>query len=72
MNKDSLYIEISKKQREQVSTWLKSLKKKHKKMFLNKDPSIFYKVTPTGIGFGITVHESHSKQYLDITDYETW
>lgn len=72
MNKDSLYIEISKKQREQVSAWLKVLKKKHKKTFKDKDPSIFYKVTPTGIGFGIAVHEAHSKQFLDITDYETW
>lgn len=71
-NPDSIYFEVNKKERNKIKRWLSELKKKHPKVFKDKDPSLKYIITPTGIGNGVEVEEQHTKEKIDVTDYSSW
>lgn len=78
MAEHRLTFHINGKELETLRVWMKKQQKKTAKMFPKDDiglpvlPAYRYTFSPTGIGTAVEVMNIHTKDTVDISDYDSW
>jgi hypothetical protein len=60
-------VELSDKQQKMYEEWLS-----HLKAIYGEYGSLTWKITPTGIGEGVSVYSEKARVELDLTDIDSW
>jgi hypothetical protein len=67
MNKTVIKVELNVKQQKMYEQWLS-----HIKAIYGDYGTLTWKVTPNGIGPGISVYSHSTKTELELTDMDSW